>query len=585
MQGRARANYTYLHKPGNHGDFTIQGRMQMRAGTFAAGIGARVNPANGAHYGLWVYPDGSAGGSNLLKIVKFSNWTTWSAIPLAQASLPSVGTGYHTLRATFTGPNIQVFWDGVQVINANDNNHDGTPPFLSGGISLDSWNVAQPVLWDDILIGDPPTFASNGELLSSVIDGGAGADWKSVSWNAATGANTSVCVETRTAASKAGISSAAWSGCYAQSGTPITSDDLRYIQYRVGLATTDTTTSPAFYEVRASYTQDAGPVDTDGDGVPDETDNCDAAANPGQEDADADGLGDVCDSDRDGDGAENAADNCPDASNADQADAGQRRRRRRLRSGSRRRRRRQRAGQLPTNANPGQEDADGDGIGNACDPVNDIDTDNDGVLNDVDNCPTVSNADQEDVDGDGIGDVCDPLVDNDGDGVANGQTTAPRSRTRASSTRTATASAMPVIRRTTPIPTRMVSVMRSITARRSRTRASSTPMATGSAMPATRRTTPTPTPMVSATRSTTARALLTPGRPTTTTTASAMPATRRTTSTPTTTASRIPPTTARTSPTPASSTRTGTGSATRVIRRTTRTPTLTACGTRSTTAR
>ena len=232
-------------------------------------------------------------------------------------------------------------------------------------------------------------------------------------------------METRTAAAKAGIAPPAWSGCYAQSGTPITSDDLRYIQYRVGLATTDTTTSPAFYEVRASYTQDAGPVDTDGDGVPDETDNCDAAANPGQEDADADGLGDVCDSGHATATAfENAADNCPDAANADQADADS--------DGSatsaiptRRRRRRQRAGQLPDDANADQADADGDGIGNACDPVNDIDTDNDGVLNDVDNCPTVPNADQEDVDGDGIGDVCDPLVDNDGDGVANGADNCP----------------------------------------------------------------------------------------------------------------------------------------------------------------
>lgn len=49
-----------------------------------------------------------------------------------------------------------------------------------------------------------------------------------------------------------------------------------------------------------------------------------------------------------------------------------------------------------------------------------VDSDNDGILNDIDNCPTVSNPAQADVDSDNIGDACD-TGDYDNDGLSDQQ--------------------------------------------------------------------------------------------------------------------------------------------------------------------
>ncbi len=123
----------------------------------------------------------------------------------------------------------------------------------------------------------------------------------------------------------------------------------------------------ALIDISAAYAAQ----DSDNDGINDANDNCVLIANTGQWDKDKDGIGNECDDDIDGDGFSNEEE--------------------------------KQRGSLAWNA--------------SSIPVEGVDSDLDGVPDQIDNCTDVSNQGQWDKDNDGIGNECDDDID--GDGVLN----------------------------------------------------------------------------------------------------------------------------------------------------------------------
>jgi|GEM_PF-2853355 len=159
-----------------------------------------------------------------------------------------------------------------------------------------------------------------------------------------------------------------------------------------------------------------GPGDSDGDQIPDVTDNCQLIRNHNQRNTDGDESGDACDTDDDQDGVLDWLENRfpqlhpwePDSDHDGFCDGDG------TGFGPSLTTQCQSHDNCPYFSNPDQVDANSDGVGDVCGQQISGDHDHDGVLDANDNCPDTANADQQDTDHDGLGDACDPDLDNDG---------------------------------------------------------------------------------------------------------------------------------------------------------------------------
>jgi len=73
LQGSSQPwKYAFCYYDTNWTSYSVEATVQFPVGAFGGGIGGRLNASSGAHYAAWIYPEGSAGGSNILAVIKFS---------------------------------------------------------------------------------------------------------------------------------------------------------------------------------------------------------------------------------------------------------------------------------------------------------------------------------------------------------------------------------------------------------------------------------------------------------------------------------------------------------------------------------
>jgi hypothetical protein len=122
-------------------DYTVAANFQLfSTNNYPGGLRGRLNPATGASYGAWIYP-----GQGIIRLFRIGQWNIDADNSLlASASGLVMDTKVHSLRLSFQGSTIKVYYDNVLVITATDAN------YTQGAIALDVSN--QPIAFGSVSV-------------------------------------------------------------------------------------------------------------------------------------------------------------------------------------------------------------------------------------------------------------------------------------------------------------------------------------------------------------------------------------------------------------------------------------------------
>lgn len=149
--GWSVANGFYTYNGGGHtqswagnaswADYTVATDFRLASlNDYPGGLRGRLNPNTGASYGVWIYP-----AERVLKLFRIGQWNIDAGFAqLGQSGQLSMDTNSHTLRLSFTGSTIKVYYDEVLVITATDST------YTQGAIALDVSN--QPISFTNVTV-------------------------------------------------------------------------------------------------------------------------------------------------------------------------------------------------------------------------------------------------------------------------------------------------------------------------------------------------------------------------------------------------------------------------------------------------